>query len=73
MATINEIEFNEMPQSCGQCDALMRGKQDPGGFCILFRVQKSVNANVPKRCRTLIAKALLLDTDCVLVIKQKNL
>ena len=68
MATINGIEFNEMPQSCGQCRALARGEKDQGGLCMFFGKQKSVYANVPKRCRTLIDKALRLGGDNVIVV-----
>ncbi|MDR1339386.1 MAG: hypothetical protein LBK58_04965 [Prevotellaceae bacterium] len=73
MIAINDISFNEIPEFCGNCPALLSGRYDKMGYCSLFEKQKSKCVSIPKRCKTIFAKGFETGgNDLVIVSKHTN-
>lgn len=72
MITINGIRFNELPAFCGVCPAIIIGRDDARGFCMLFDKHKNRWDSVPKRCGELFAKGFALGGDLAIVRKKEG-
>lgn len=70
MITINGCKFYDIPHICGECPAVILGKNDDRGFCSFFEKRKNRFDSVPKRCQELFRKGFEQGGD--LVIIQKN-
>lgn len=69
--TINGVAFYEPPAMCGNCPALVIGRNDARGFCTFFEKRKNRWDNTPKRCNELFVKGFALGGDLVITIKDK--
>lgn len=69
MIRINGIVFYEQPLTCGECKAIIIGRNDSKGFCSWFNKRKNRYDNVPKRCANLFEKAFAIGGDLVITIK----
>lgn len=69
MITINGIKFYESPHCCGECPAIILGKNDDRGFCMFFEKRKNRFDGIPKRCQELFKKGFEQGGDLVITLK----